>query len=163
MKILPVNSAVSVGVCLLSPKSIGTVKIKSNNPQDSPLIDPNIFGEKDDWDRFYEMVRKLKSIRDNEKIKNIIDGQLLFDFDKSTEDEIIKNIHEHTFLLYHGCCTAAMGKVVDERLKVIGLNNLRVVDASIMPTVVRGNTNVPTAAIAEKASDMIYADYNLFK
>ena len=160
-KILPVNGGVSVGVVLLSPKSRGTVKIKSSNPKDAPLIDPNIFGERDDWERFNQMIRKLKTIKDNKNIKNITDEQLVIDFDNSTEDEIIKSIHENTFLLYHGCCTAAMGKVVDERLYVIGINRLRVVDASIMPNVVRGNTNAPTAVIAEKAADMIYEDHSI--
>jgi len=64
------------------------------------------------------------------------------------------------FELYHPCCTARMGEVVDENLKLIGADGLRVVDASVMPEITRSNTNAPTAMIAEKASDIIKLSYN---
>jgi len=103
----------------------------------------------------------LKKIREDEKLKSILSNEpLIADFNNISEEELIKLIYEHTFLLYHGCCTAAMGKVVDERLRVYNINKLRIVDASIMPIITRGNTNAPTVAIAEKAAEMILDDFH---
>jgi choline dehydrogenase len=153
-----VPGAISVGYALLNPKSRGTVKIRSNNPHDSPIIDPNMFSHDEDLKRLISMIEPLKKIKDYAKLKSLLGGQLLIDADNETEANMKKYINQHTFLLYHPCCTAAMGKVVDSRLKVHGVNKLRVVDASVMPEIVRGNTSAPTVAIAEKAADMILAD-----
>lgn len=151
----------SYGFILANPKSRGTVKIASNDPYKAPLIDPNVYGEEDDFMRVYETMNELKKVNKNKNLTDITSGGLLMDPDKASKEEMINYINEHTFLLYHGCCTAAMGKVVDERLRVYGIKNLRIVDASVMPEIIRGNTNAPTAAIAEKASDLIYEDYKL--
>jgi choline dehydrogenase len=159
----PLKGGVSYGVILLDPKSTGTVMINSKDPRQSPLIDPNVFGKKEDFDKFLSMIRELKKVRNNKKLKSIVGGSLILDIDKASEQELINAIYEHTFLLYHGCCTAAMGKVVDERLNVYGLTNLRIVDASVMPDITRGNTNAPTVAIAEKAAHIILQDFNLIK
>jgi choline dehydrogenase len=70
-------------------------------------------------------------------------------------DSVINHIERNTSTLYHPVGTCAMGRVVDSELRVLGLDSLRVVDASVMPTLVRGNTNAPTIMIAERASDLI--------
>lgn len=158
-----VKGGVSYGVLLLDPKSIGTVMIDSRDPKKPPLIDPNVFGEKEDFDKFLSMINELKKVRKNKNLENIVGGPLIIDIDKAPEQVMINSIYEHTFLLYHPCCTAAMGKVVDERLNVYGLTNLRIVDASVMPDITRGNTNAPTVVVAEKAASMIIEDYNLIK
>lgn len=76
-----------------------------------------------------------------------------------SDEEINEYIYKYSFLLYHGSCTCAMGKVVDQELKVYGIKSLRVVDASVMPVIPRVNTNAPTAMIAEKAADIIIKSY----
>ena len=72
-----------------------------------------------------------------------------------SEDDVRTFIRRHCQTIYHPVGTCAMGAVVDSELRVLGLEGLRVVDASVMPTVVRGNTNAPTIMIGEKASDLI--------
>jgi choline dehydrogenase len=160
-KTLPVNGGLSYGIIMLNPKSRGTVEIQSNNPRQPPKIDPNMFGESEDFERFYEMLLELKKVKENEKLKELVDYQLILKLEKATKEEIIEAIYEHTFLLYHPTGTAAMGKVVDERLNVFNIKKLRIVDASVMPTITRGNTNAPTVVIAEKASDIILEDHSL--
>jgi choline dehydrogenase len=157
-KKLPVSGGVSYGIVMLNPRERGSVKIQSNNPKDAPLIDPNVFSMQEEYERFFEMVKLLKKVKNSSSLRLITSGHLITDIDKASDEEIKQAIYEHSFLLYHGCCTASMGKVVDERLKLYNIKSLRVVDASIMPIIVRGNTNAPTVAIAEKASEMILED-----
>ena len=156
-----IKGGFTYGIVMLNPKDRGTVKIKSSNPRDSPLIDYDLFSVPGEFERFFEMVKLMKNVRANKNIKNMIKKSLMIEFDEASDEEIKKEIYKHSFNLYHPVSTASMGKVVDERLKVYNVKNLRIVDASIMPVIVRGNTNAPTVAIAEKASDMIKEDYGI--
>jgi len=149
----------SFGVILLNQKSRGSVNISSSNPLDPPIINTRTFSVGEDFDKIKDMINILKLVSNNPGLKEITQSSLLVDdINNVSDEEMTKLIHEHSFLLYHHCCTAAMGKVVDDRLKVYGIENLRVVDTSIMPIITRCNTNAPTAAIAEKGADMIYED-----
>lgn len=159
-KKFPINGGFTYAVVMLNPKDRGTVKIKSTNPRDSPLIDYELFAKKGEYERFFEMTKLMLNVRNNKNIKNMIKKGLVIN-DNPTDEEIKQAIFEHSFNLYHPVSTAAMGKVVDERLNVYKIKKLRIVDASIMPVIVRGNTNAPTVAIAEKASDMIREDHGL--
>ncbi len=158
---LSVMSGITYGVSMLNPKDRGTVKIKSNNPKDAPLIDNNYFAVEGEFERFFEMVKELKTIRGSKYISSIFKKSIILDITTASDEEIKQAIFEHAFNLYHPTSTCSMGKVVDERLNVYNVKGLRVVDASIMPNVTRSNTNAPTVAIAEKASDMIREDYGL--
>jgi choline dehydrogenase len=160
-KRLGINAGFTYGVIMLNPKDRGTVKIKSTNPRDSPLIDYDLFSVPGEFERFFEMIKLLKKVRANKNIKNMIKKGIFMEYDEASDEELKKHIYEHSFNLYHPVSTASMGKVVDERLNVYNVKKLRIVDASIMPIIVRGNTNAPTVAIAEKASDMIKEDYGL--
>lgn len=157
----PVPGGYSLGITLLSQKSRGSVNISSNNPLDPPVIDTRTFSVKDDFDRLKEMFYLLKSVKDDPRLKEITKDPTILDFDTATDEDVKNAINKYSFLLYHHSCTAAMGKVVDQRLKVYEIENLRVIDASIMPILTRSNTNAPTAAIAEKGADMIKEDYLL--
>jgi len=108
------------------------------------------------------MVKLLKIVRANDNISKMIKKGIEYDWGNISDDDLKKAIMEHSFNLYHPVSTAAMGKVVDERLKVFHIRKLRIVDASVMPVVTRGNTNAPTVAIAEKAADMIKEDHGLW-
>lgn len=141
------------------PRSRGTIKITSTDPTQHPLIDPRYLEDPDD----------LRIMRDGIKISRDIVAQKAFDpyrgaeyapgKDVRTDDEIDGYIRERAESIYHPVGTCKMGSdpmaVVDDQLKVHGVEGLRVVDASIMPTLVTGNTNAPTIMIAEKASDMV--------
>jgi choline dehydrogenase len=149
----------SIGGKILNPSSKGTVKLSSNNFLDAPIIDHNYMSTDDDLQRAiwgYKLAEQLgktnafKPYRKNvylpkEKLKNDI--------------EIAEYIRATGETLYHPTSTCKMGNddmsVVNNKLEVFGVKNLRVVDASIVPNVTRGNTNAPTIMIAEKAADMI--------
>ena len=143
----------------MRPTSRGNVKLKSNNPNDSPSIQFN----------YMQTDHDLKEMREGIKIAKDIFHQKVFDEFRGNEispgnninnDEDLNNfIREKGDTAYHPSCTCKMGKdnmsVVDEKLRVYGVDNLRIVDASIMPNIITGNLNASTVMIAEKAADMI--------
>lgn len=145
------------------PKSRGSVMAGSNNPKDLPIIDPRFFSEPDD----------LRIMREGIKISREIIAQKAFDDFRGEEygpgRDVISNndidnyIREKTNSVYHPVGTCKMGNdemaVVDSQLRVRGLDGVRVVDASVMPNLTSGNTNLPTIMIAERASDLILSSY----
>ena len=150
----------SCHVCLLRPKSVGTVKIASKNPDDDPLIDPNYLSNDEDMEVMIKGYRKMMEIMNTEPLAqfNNVRNPINIDDDKAIESAI----RARSDTIYHPVGTCKMGNddmaVVDSDLKVKGVKNLRVVDASIMPTLIGGNTNAPAIMIAEKAADLIKQD-----
>lgn len=150
----------SCHTCVLRPKSKGTVKLRSNDPFDAPLIDPNFLGDKEDLVILKKGVRKASEILESDimlkhKIRSVHNEHLM------TDAELDEHLKNHTDSVYHpvGTCKMsdkndAMG-VVNPQLEVHGINNLRVIDASIFPTLIGGNTNAPVMMLAERASDLI--------
>ncbi|MEM0928658.1 MAG: GMC family oxidoreductase N-terminal domain-containing protein [Pseudomonadota bacterium] len=149
---------VSCHACLLRPQSRGTVRLASPHAQDAPLIDPNFLAEQDDLDRLRKAARISQRIMAAPAIAELMTEQLYIQ-DDATDQELEEDIRNRSDTIYHPVGTCRMGSdtgsVVDPELRVRGVEGLRVVDASIMPTLVSGNTNAPTIMIAEKAADMI--------
>lgn len=152
---------ISCHVCLLNPKSRGTIKLSGASVDDPLLIDPNFYD--DDWD-LEEMVKGFKvtkKLMEADAFKSIVKEDL-FTAKVQTDEDIRQILRDRSDTVYHpvGSCKMGIDKmaVVDPQLRVYGIQNLRVVDASIMPTVVNGNTNAPVIMIAEKAVDMILQD-----
>lgn len=159
---LHLGHGISCHVCLLNPKSRGTIKISGASIHDPLQIDPNFYG--DDWD-FEEMVKGFKltqKLMQAEAFKSIITEDL-FTAKIQSDDDIRQILRRRSDTVYHPVGSCKMGidemAVVDPELRVYGIQNLRVVDASIMPKVVNGNTNAPVVMIAEKAVDMIRKAY----
>jgi choline dehydrogenase-like flavoprotein len=151
----------SCHVCLLRPKSIGTVSLASADPAAAPNIDPKFFDHPDDLDAMVDGFKLTRKIMDAPALATIRTGEL-YTAGIRSDDEIREELRNRSDTVYHPVGTCKMGSdamaVVDSRLRVHGLEGLRVVDASIMPTLIGGNTNAPTMMIGEKAAEMIRAD-----
>lgn len=151
---------VSCHVYYLRPKSRGTVRLNSNDPFDKPAIDPNYLSHPDDLKCLIAGVRRTQQIfKEAPLAKYVIKDTLTADAE--SDEALTEVIRKHADTDYHPVGTCRMGSdagsVVDTELRVRGIDNLRVVDASIMPTLNSSNTNAPTIMIAEKAADMIKA------
>ena len=149
----------SCHVCLLRPKSRGRVTLASADPLAAPLIDPNFLAERDDVDRLVRGVKLMRSILQQPALAGYAGRELAASARAQTDAQIEEFIRTFGDTIYHPVGTCRMGSgpldVVDAQLRVRGLHGLRVVDASIMPRIVSGNTNAPTIMIAERAADLI--------
>ena len=151
----------SVHMCVLRPRSRGSVRLASKNPREFPLIDPNFLGDRDDMDRMVRGFKETRRILSQPAMAAIGGKELSTSATAQTDSQIEQFIRDYADTIYHPVGSCRMGNgpldVVDAQLRVHGMQGLRVVDASIMPSVVSGNTNAPVIAIAEKAADMIKA------
>ena len=141
------------------PKSRGFVKLNSSNPYDYPKILFNYLKEEDDLKQTRECIHLARNILSQKSLAKHAGKEVGPGFDKTTDDELDDYIRSNAETAYHPCGTCKMGvdklAVVDETLKVKGIKNLRVIDASIMPEIPSANLNAPTLMIAEKGSDLI--------
>ncbi|KAK9497725.1 hypothetical protein O3M35_004393 [Rhynocoris fuscipes] len=159
---------------LLRPESSGRVRLRNADPLSSPIIEPNYFTHRKDVDTLIEGIRIALNLSDTKAFQRFNSRPLLTrmpgctDYLFNTDEYWECALRHFTFTIYHPAGTCKMAPkdditaVVDHRLRVHGVNNLRVVDASIMPTIVSGNPNAPVIMIAEKASQMIKEDFNTF-
>ena len=150
----------SCHVCVLRPKSRGQVTLSSASMSDAPLIDPGFLKEEKDLEVLVKGYKLTKKLMDAPSFANIRRKDI-FTSGAHSDDDIRQIIRQRADTVYHPVGTCKMGidpmAVVDSKLKVHGIEGLRVVDGSIMPTLIGGNTNAPIIAIAEKAVDMIRA------
>jgi choline dehydrogenase len=140
--------------------SRGTLRLRSADPRWRPALDPAYYAEPADWEAMVAGCRILIEIGRQPALGRFLAGPNMPDhLDGLTDDELGAHIRRQTQTLYHPVGTCAMGSgeaaVVDPELRVAGVSGLRVVDASVMPKIVRGNTNAPTIMIAEKAADLV--------
>lgn len=151
----------SCHVCLLRPASRGSVTLAGPDPETGPLIDPKFLEASADQIAMVKAFKLTRQIMDAPALAGIRIRDVVTE-GITTDDEILTVIREKADTIYHPVGTCRMGvdplAVVDPRLRVNGVTGLRVVDASIMPTLIGGNTNAPTIMIAEKAADMIRGD-----
>ncbi|CAB3746661.1 choline dehydrogenase [Burkholderia puraquae] len=151
-------------ICQLRPESRGTVRIRTDDARDAPSIQPNYLDTERDRRTTVAGVRFARRVAATEPMAPLMKREVRPGADAQTDDELLEFCREYGQTIFHPSGTAKMGvasdplAVVDERLRVYGTRGLRVVDCSIMPTLVSGNTNVPIVMVAEKASDMILDD-----
>ena len=140
-------------------KSRGWVQLRSSNPADAPLIKFNYMSHDEDWQEFRAGVKLTREIFAQEAFAPFRGEELSPGKDVQTDEEIDEYLKGAVESAYHPSCTCKMGSddmaVVDENCRVRGLQGLRIVDSSIMPTIVSGNLNAPTVMLAEKAADII--------
>ena len=158
-------SAFTMSICNLRPESRGEVKINSSDPTQLPKIIPNYLSTDSDKKIAIDSIKVARKIADADSLKKYILEEYVPGPAFESDEELLEAAKNNSQSIYHPVGTCKMGNdidsVVDEKLKVYGVSGLRVVDASIMPELVSGNTNAPTMMIAEKASEMILADYDL--
>jgi choline dehydrogenase-like flavoprotein len=148
----------AAGVCVLKPESRGQVAVVSPDPLARPLIVHNYLAEEADQRTMVEGIRLLEQIAHTAPLAAYSQRGLLTPVSDS-DDEILAFARANMQSVYHPVGSCKMGtdelSVVDPELRVRGIDCLRVIDASVMPAIPRGNTNAPTIAIAEKAADLI--------
>ena len=150
----PEGHGVWVSPCLLTPESRGSVRLGSNDPSAHPVVRNAFYAAEADMTRMVDAVRLTQEICAQPALRPYCADPYTVP-DGDSDDALREHIVRTTFEIYHPVGTCAIGSVVDAELRVEGLDALRVVDASVMPTVPRGNTNAPTMAIAERAADLI--------
>jgi choline dehydrogenase len=145
----------------MRPLSRGYVEARSANPQDAPIINPRYLTEESDRRAIVGGLRFVREIFNAPALKAYIGQEKLPGEKVQTDDELLDYAKRNGNTVYHASCTCMMGQhamsVVDDQLRVHGLEGLRVVDASVMPAVTSTNTNAPTIMIAEKAAALIKA------
>ncbi|HUZ23138.1 MAG TPA: GMC family oxidoreductase N-terminal domain-containing protein [Streptosporangiaceae bacterium] len=162
----PAIRALSVLITLVSVGSRGRIRLRSSDPRHKPAIDPAYLSDMGDLDPLLRAIELVREFAAAKPMSKICKSELAPGDDVRTEGELIEWIRREITTIYHPVGTCAMGgdsklaaskltSVVDTDLRVRGVERLRIADASIMPTVPRGNTNAPTIAIAERAADLI--------
>ena len=155
-------SAFTASVCQLRPESRGRIRIKHSDPYAYPAIEPSYLATAQDRSTAVAGLRMTRAIAGSRAMRPFVEEELLPGPEVRTDEELLEAARGIAQTIYHPVGTCAMGPgpdaVVDERLRVRGIDGLRVVDASVMPAITSGNTNAPTIMIAEKAADMIRAD-----
>lgn len=150
----------AISPCLLRPKSKGTLRLQDNHPLSEPLLDPNYFANPDDMEA---MIRGLRVAHDLGQHMTEVGTPVHAPADITNDAAVSAFIRQVAATAYHPVGSCKMGHdaqaVVDERLRVHGIAGLRVVDASIMPEIVSGNTHAPSIMIGEKGAAMIIEDY----
>jgi choline dehydrogenase len=153
----PPEHGLTIGTIALQPRSSGSVKLRSSDPFDPPLIDPGYLSNEDDLRVLLYGVRLARGLLETSALRPLVRDELLPGAGVQTDEELTAVLRAKAHTLYHPVGSCALGTVVDADLRVRGVGGLRVADASVIPRVPRGHTNWPTVAVAEKAADLICA------
>ncbi len=158
IKTFPYQDGYTILPTLLRPKSRGYLTLGNTNPANQPIIQPNFLQSEDDRMVLLNAGKKALEVMEAQAFSKHL-NRILMPPDISSDEAILQHILTQVETVYHPVGTCKMGSdemaVVDDNLRVHGIEGLRVIDASIMPTIVSGNTNAPTYMIAEKGADMI--------
>jgi choline dehydrogenase len=144
----------ALSACVLRPTGTGFVKLRSRVPSAKPRILHNYAVTEEDRTTLLAGLKRCIEIAEQPALREVSTGP--YGVPKGTDEaSLIAHMERNSTTLFHPVATCAMGSVVDNELRVLGMEGLRVVDASVMPTLIRGNTNAPTIMIAERAADLI--------
>lgn len=154
---------VSIGLSSCRPTSRGHVIVRTADPFDPPSINPNSFSTGEDISEMLDGVKFLRTLAGQPALNAVIEEELLPGPACQSDEDLISDFRQRCGTVFHPSCTCKMGpdplsSVVDSRLRVHGVEGLRVVDASVFPNVTSGNTNAPTMMVAARAADLIIED-----
>ncbi len=159
---LDTKPGMTSGVWQMRPEARGYVEARSADPREQPAINPNFLGEDRDRRTVIAGLRMIRDWFDQPALKQYVIAETSPGPDVRTDDELLDYARQVGSTVFHATCSCRMGPdpmaVVDDRLRVHGMERLRVIDASVMPAVTSTNTNAPTIMIAEKGADMIKED-----
>lgn len=162
---LEAEPGMTLSVCQLRPESRGSIHIKSASADTAPAIRPNFLSEEVDRRALIGGMRIAQEVGRTDAFSKYVDHEIYPGEHAGSDEDLLTFCRRAGGTVYHPIGTCKMGSdpeaVVDERLRVHGTTGLRVIDASIMPTLVSGNTNAPTIMIAEKGSQMILEDQGM--
>ena len=157
-------SGFTLSVCQLRPESRGHIRIRNTDPFEPPEMQPNYLSTDLDRRTNIAAVRAARAIAASNAMRPYTKLEVKPGIEAESDEAILQFCKDHGATIFHPSGTCAMGQdprsgaVVDERLRVYGVQGLRVIDCSVMPTLVSGNTNAPAVMVAEKAVDMILED-----
>ncbi|EPJ52570.1 MAG: oxidoreductase, GMC family protein [Osedax symbiont Rs2] len=156
-------SAFSLGLTNCKPSSRGYIQVVSRDPLQQPLIKPNYLSTDEDVQTLLEGVKYLRKMAESAPLKDIIVEEMRPGANCQSDQQLIDDIRGYAWTCFHPTSTCKMGtnplsSVVDYRLKVHGVESLRVIDASIFPELISGNTNAAAIMVGEKGADLILAD-----
>ncbi|HET9187498.1 MAG TPA: GMC family oxidoreductase N-terminal domain-containing protein [Acidothermaceae bacterium] len=153
----------TINSTFLRPESRGSVTLASSDPYAEPLINPNYLAEQRDRDMAIVQVRTIREVLAQPEIARFIRDELLPGRRAQTDDEIMAYVRQYASCDYHPVSTCRMGRdetaVVDPQLRVHGVDQLRVIDSSVMPRLISGNTMAATMMIAEKGADLVASSH----
>ncbi|GGC76222.1 GMC family oxidoreductase [Chelatococcus reniformis] len=159
------RSGITFELVVLQPKSRGWVRLADSDPTSMPLINPNFIGEEEDLKAVVQSVHAIRKVMAQESLSPVIEEEMEPGPGIRSDAEIAEWAKRAVTTMWHPVGTCRMGQdersVVDARLRVRGVDGLRVIDASIMPTITSGNTNAPTQALARHASAMLVEDLKM--
>jgi choline dehydrogenase-like flavoprotein len=151
----------SCHVCVLQPRSRGSLRLANKDPGAAPLIDPAFLAEREDVDTLVRGFKVMRRVLAQPALAALGGREHQASAAAQTDAQIEAFVRQYADTVYHPVGTCRMGPgptdVVDAQLRVHGVQGLRVVDASIMPRIVSGNTNAPVIMIGEKAADLVRA------
>ena len=162
-KVSPNFKGITMNLNVLRSESLGSIHIRSANPSEPPAIRFNFLSAQADRDGVIAAIRKGRELMAASPIAEWVGGEIAPGADKQTDEELLEWVRNTAETTYHPVGTCKMGPatdpraVVDDRLRVHGIQGLRVADASIMPTLTSGNTNAPSIMIGEKCAEMVLA------
>ncbi|WP_417429351.1 GMC family oxidoreductase [Halpernia sp.] len=156
---LPKTNGHTILAILLHPESSGSIRLKSSDSRIVPIIQPNFLSKENDLKRLVIGLKKAMEVMDSKEFDEVREKKMNWPPRNSTDEILTEHIKKTLETLYHPVGTCRMGNgensVVNDKLQVHGVENLRIADASIMPDIITGNTNAACIMIGEKAADMI--------
>ncbi|NBF03919.1 alcohol dehydrogenase [Pseudomonas sp. Fl5BN2] len=158
-RLIPVGHGISLHVAVMHPQSRGRVRLNSADPHDKPLIDANFLSHPEDLRKLVAGLRLVRQLAATRAFSQRLRGELVPGPQVQSQEQIEQWIRQHLGTVFHPVGSCKMGHdelaVVDDQLRVHGLQGLRVADASIMPSLITGNTNAAAIMIGEKAADLL--------